>query len=657
MLYIPKSELSRLLPRYKKNWKLFALSLVACLSVAALFVFAKSKKYEVYTSVKITDGSASGSMMATMAKNSGFGDILGMGGTEVDNEMAIIESHHVIYNGVKESGYNVSYSSRPFIKRRNYFQDAPIRLTAVSPTYSDTLQEGLNWKIRVSADGRHADVYCKTSNHGVIIDEDDVALPAELKTQWGEFQLDTTSYFQPGKSIKVMVSWYSYTSVAQSLMRDMAISLVDKKADVIQLSYKDAVPDRCKALLNAIVNSYERYSLEAKDKATMRSMDFMQERIDTISRQLAALEAQVEAYKLNHKLSDIQVQAELALQKASTLEEQITQLELLVGNISEIEKNLNMPEHLYEPLPLVLTGSQDATDAIMSYNTALNQYLELKRTTSASNPSLISAQQAIENSRNALKLTIKTVRENAQSSLRKLQGQSNKLQNLVGEMPTMEREYVELVRQQELKQRVYVMLLAQQEQNALNLSNNQPKSQLVDEAYANVLPSGPKASIILLAALFIALFLPIAWLRLLDMICPTIKTPELLKKVEGFSGDIHTIRPNNQEDLKQLALELVTMARDKEINVVGLSMLEAEGAQALIKELRNTLSTLEANHAIHLIDTPAFTQSAEAMHRLATADAALLVAREGVSRREHLPYLETLIDKQLLNHLLTAYQL
>lgn len=656
MLYIKKSELYRLLPRYKKNWWLFALSLAGCLCVAALFIFVKNKKFEVYTSVKITDGSAGSSLMATMAKNSGFGDILGMGGTEVDNEMVIMESHHVLYGAVKSSGYNVQYSSRPFIKRRNYYKDEPIRLTAVSPIYSDTLQEGLNWKIKVAADGRHADVYCKTGNHGIIIDQDNVALPANLKTDWGEFQLETTPFFESGKSIKVMVSWYSYTSVAQALMRDMSIGLADKKADIVQLSYKDPIPDRCKDLLNAIVASYERYSMEAKDKAAMLSMDFMQERIDSISLQLASLEAQIEEYKLSHKLSDIQIQAELALQKASTLEEQITQLELLVGNITEIENYLNKPERQLDPLPLVLTGSQDATDAIMDYNTALNQYLDLKRTTSPSNPTLIAAQQGIENSRNALKLTIKTVRNNAQSSLRKLEGQSNKLQNLVGAMPTMEREYVDLVRQQELKQKVYVMLLAQQEQNALNLSNNQPKAQLVDEAYSNVLPSGPKASFILLIALFFALFLPVAWLRFLDMLCPTVQSPERLKRLEGFGGDIHTIRKNNQEDLKQLALGLASLAREKDINVVQLSMQEAEGADALVAELEQQLCEMPSAHKVNIIHTPVFTESSEAMYQLASADTALLVTREGVTRCEHLPYLETLIDKQLLKQLLTAYQ-
>lgn len=659
MLYIKSNELQNLIARCKRNWWLFALSFCGCMAVASLFLFVKNKKFEVYTSVNLANaGSGGGSMMAQMAKSSGFGDILGMGGSEVANEMVIMESHHVLCNAVKATGYNVMYSSRPFIKRRNYWEDTPLRITARAENFSDTLAEVLKWKVKIAADGKTANIYCKTGLHGVVYDKDHVALPADIETGWGDFHLEATEYFQPGESVKVMASWVSYTNVAQMLMREMKIALADKKSDIVRLSFLDPIPDRCKALLNAIVAAYEQYSVEAKNRSSQLSMDFLQQRIDTVNNELARLEAEIENYKLAHKIGDVQMQAELTMEKASELENEMTRLEIIVGNVAELENYLSNPAHQYDPLPIVATGSEDASSAIIRYNEALSQYLELQRTTTPTNPTFITAKNSIEASREALKLTISTAKRNAQASLAKISQKNQKLMGMVNTIPTVEREFVELKREQELKQKIYVMLLAQQEQNALTLSMDQPKSQLVDEAYANVLPSGPKGMVILVIAMFFTLFLPLAWFRFLDMICPTLRTPEQLKKLEGFGGDIHTLAAGNDEDLKQLCLELLSRAQQKEQRVVMLTMQEDEEQAALAANIRKTLVTMPAaKHNIELIETPAFTLKSDAMYELPTADVVLLAVRQGKTRCQNLAYIETLIDKQLLNNQLTAYQL
>lgn len=658
MLYIKKSDLSASLQQYRRNWKLFLLSIVGCLAVASLFIFVKNKKFEVYTSIKITNGTdGGGGLMAAMAKSSGFGDILGMGGTEVDNEMVILESHHVLYNAVKLSGYNVSYYSRPFIKRINYWLDSPIKISAVSQTYSDTLQESLKWKVKLHADGKTADIYCKTHKHGKAYDKDNVSLPAQISTTWGDFIVEATGNGKPNEAVTVSANWYSYTSVAQSLMRDMEIRLIDKKADIVELSYKEAIPDRCKALLNAVVDAYEHYSLESKNRSSMLTMDFMQQRIDTVSKELADLEAQVESYKIAHKLSIVDAQAEIALETVKELDTQLTQLELAHSNLKEIEQYLQDPAHENDPLPIVETGSNDAAKAIMDYNTALTDYLELKRATTPNNPTYIRAQKAMQNNRDALLVTIRTAKENTSKGLNKVQGKNNTLMGMTNNLPTIEREYVNLVRQQELKQKIFVMLMAQQEQNALNLSMEQPMSQLVDEAYANVLPSGPKPLVIIIIALIFALFLPIAWLRFLDMINPKLISPSQLQSLEGFMGDIHLITDNSQEDLRQLALELANRSRSEEKEAIIVTMQGYDESKTLRDDLQAALASLgEAGKRVKVSEAPAFTESSDVMYQLVNNVIPVLAVRKGVTRRENLNYIETLIDKQLLgSSTLTAY--
>lgn len=658
MIYVKRNEIKESIKKFRKGWYWFAISFVGCMLLAAAFIFIKNKKYEVYTSLKINGGSSSGSMMATLAKNSGFGDILGMGGTEVDNEITIMQSHHVLYKAVKEVGMNVDYNSRPLIKRKIYWHDAPIELTPDSPIFNDTLGEYLKWKIAVSADGTTADIYCKCRNYGTICNLEDVKLPAHFDTDLGSFTLSTTAYFTPGKKQKVNVGWSSYTACAQQLMEDMEFGLLNKKADIIQISYKDARPNRTIDLLNAIVRNYELYSIEAKNQATMLSSGMLQNRIDTVAYQLSALEHEIETYKRQHDLAYPELEAKLAVEQMVEMKQQLIELEVQSNNITMLQQYVADPAHKYDPLPLVASMGSSTKDkpALAEYNEAIIQYQNLKRSAFGSNPALIKAEEGLETLRKSVDLTLNNMQNAIEKAKQETRREEQKVLNLKSGAPVMEREYVELVRQQELKQKILLLLQAQQEQNALTINQDTPRGQLVDEAYVNVLPSGPKPIVILLVALFFALFLPIAWLRILDSFCPTLQSPEQLKDLEKWHGDIHLLKPGNEQDLKQLAMELDIQAKNKALNVVIVTM-QGEVA-GLAQKLQDVLQSVGKNsHQIKITEAPAFTQKADAMYMLSDADVALLAVEQGVTRKENFAYIETLIEKDLMKGLVTAYSL
>lgn len=658
MIYVRKNEIKDELLKYHKGWYWFAISFVGCMLLAAAFIFVKNKKFEVYTSLKINGGSNSGSMMATLAKNSGFGDILGMGGTEIDNEITIMQSHHVLYNAVKEIGMNIDYNSRPKIKRRIYWNDAPILLTTDVKNFSDTLQDYLKWKICVSSDGKTADIFCKSHEYGKICDLDNVKLPAHFKTSLGNFDLQTTEHFVPGKSVKVNVGWSSYTACAQKLMEDVEFRLINKKSDIIQISNKDANPNRTISLLNAIVKNYEQYTVEAKNQSTQISSDMLQYRIDTVAHQLSEIEFQIEGYKLSHDLAFPDLEAQVAMEQMTELKQSLINLEVESNHLSMLKDYVMNPEYKFEPLPVIASVGHSTNDkpALAEYNEAIMKYQTLKRSAVGNNPALIRAEENLETLRQSVVRTLESMNNAIDKARQETRREENKILSLKTSAPVIEREYLELVRQQELKQKVFLLLQAQQEQNALTINQDTPRGQLVDEAYVNVHPSGPKTIVILLVAMFFAIFLPMAWLKILDMLCVTIQTPEQIKNLENFHGNIHTLAAGEAKDMALLSMELDSHAWDKDIRVVLVSMQGESTEEDLAIKLQNEIKTSGQNrHRIEIIDTPAFTKKADAMYLLKQADVALLVVKQGTTRKENLVYIETLLDKGLMNNLVTAY--
>lgn len=653
MLYVKPNELRILWRQYVKNWWMFAVSVGGCLLLALAFTLIKSQKFEVYTSVDIADGGGSSNMMAAMAKNSGFSDILGMGGTEVDNEIVIMSSHHVIRNAVKRIGMNVTYDSRPKLKRVTYWGDCPIEITNDTPGFSDTLSVGLYWKVKVSADGKKADIVCKNSQKKKLYDKDDVALPATVETGWGTFQINTTQYFVPGEKQKFSASWYSYTNIAQGLMNRLTYGLIEKKAHVVMISNEDVNPNRTISLLNAIVDEYERFTIETKNDAVIRNMDFVQERIDTVAAQLAALDAQLEAFKKANKISDVEKQAALVVQKSSDIEDMLLQLELGINNIDMLQKYLNEPTNRYAPLPLATNAKAEGTNiAIQEYNAALNKLNELKLTTSASNPTIQSMERALEQSRQALSLTFDNAKRDLEFSAKRVGEKDRKLSGMVNGIPEVEREYVSLVRKQELKQKVYLMLLSQQEQNSVNLSVDAPKAHRVDEAYVNVLPSGPSRGIVLIIGLFLGLFMPMAFLKVKDMLNPLLNSPEQIRLLDGLEPDIHLIQ-DNDSDMDQLAYSIAQSGKNGQAKVTFMTLQgEAEGLYDGIIQRIGRFANAEN---VNVKNTPAFIESPEAMYELANSNLAVIGVQEGKTEVDHLKYIETLAQKELLKHVIIAY--
>lgn len=683
MLYVNNQpELQKLAKQYLKNWKLFVLSLVGCMALAGAFLLIKNKQWNTLTTVYI-DESGGGSMASMAAKAAGFSDILGLGGGAVDNEIVIMQSHTVIRDAVRELGINVSYTNRPKIKRKVYFRDEPILLTSDNPTMGDTLRHALKFKIKVSADGKRAEVYGKDEERDVFVDTT-VDLPAHFETGYGGFTLQTTPFFEEGEKLSIKIDYISYTAAAQGLMEDLEFDLVEKKANIIYIGLKHINPYLATTLLDAIVRNYETYSLEAKNLSTEYNITYLQRRIDTLSQELGELEYAIEAYKQGNKLSDLEAEMEVAVKEAQTIREQQLAVETQYEIIRQLEEYVKNPANDYSPIPLALgIDSKDAVTSLTQYNTLLSEYLRLSQTTAENNPSRELLEKQIKLAHDGVIVTIQAVRHGIEFTRQQVQAQMSQFEDRIKNMPRQEREFIQLKRDQELKQRIYVMLLAQQEQNFVMLSSDAPKAQLVDKAYCQVLPAGPNAKLILAAAFIFALFLPMAWLKVRDVSKKTLSDVSDIQGIDGL-GPTHVMQGSDEDArrVRSSVIDALDHAGGKVVAVI--SMQPGEGktatAQMLAESLRKTqrtvleiasdqydADTLEsqafkedlarsaATYDVVIIDTPAFTLAPNALPVLKLSDVQVLVTRKDLTQKQNLAYAETLREMELLSHPVTLF--
>ena len=107
--------------------------------------------------------------------------------------------------------------------------------------------------------------------------------------------------------------------------------------------------------------------------------------------------------------------------------------------------------------------------------------------------------------------------------------QESLAQGKLSNIPTKEREFRELYRQQGIKNELYTFLLQKREENALVLAATTPKGKIVDKAYANSKPISLGNFAILFIALFLGVLFPIVYLYVKKLFTTKFSTQDELE--------------------------------------------------------------------------------------------------------------------------------
>ena len=512
-------DLRGTLDKWMSKWYWFAISAFLC--VALTFVYTKIKKpvYMVQADVLISPDDSSG-----LSPLGDFSQLFGNSGY-VQDELYVIKAHSVNREVARRLNLNKIHKEKGLILSDFKYDDFQVDVFSEG-NVADTLRTAIIFAVEVSDKGK-IEIEAEDKDDTLAEVKAD-AFPVTVDTKYGKFVVDKTKDFVEGESLKTKIMFVGYDAMAESLSTDLDIYIADRKSNVIKLNIETPNIEYGKDILNRIIAIYNERGVEERALKARQTLNFIDERLAMISNDLTDSEQDVEKYKKEKGIVDVGSEAAYQTGKRSQAESKLVEAETQLDILQMTKDFLANPKNKFDLIPTSVSNAA-LQEVIAGYNEMIITRMNLLSSAKESNITVRQLDQQIS-----------TVRENIVASLdrtlaqqklvvsdisRQLGGAQGKLAGV----PTQERQYRTLLRQQNVKEQLYLFLLQRREETAMLIANSTPKAIIVDEAYAQQEPLGMKRIMKLILAFIFGLIIPAAWMWVAELLRDKFNNSEELR--------------------------------------------------------------------------------------------------------------------------------
>ncbi|KQT15067.1 hypothetical protein ASG31_15815 [Chryseobacterium sp. Leaf404] len=511
-----EDSLQEIIKPYKRKWYWFAISILLMILLALFYIKTTAPVYEVVTKILIKDAKKSGNPADAIPGMEGLAGLTGFNSNTVENEMEVLASKKLLSQLVDELPLHCPiYVEGDFHNVELYKAESPIKIQVINEKPFGELPKK---RIDISIKGNE-----------ITLNSEEFSSP--LKTQFNKtvslpfanIMFLKNETFNPilVKKLNVNQLFFTYTdkiSLIDELQELVKVKLSNKDATVIDLSVNHNNIAKAKDLLNTLVVQYNLEAIDEKNTESEKTKQFIDDRVNLISRELGDVEKQKQDFKTANDLVDIPAQAGLELQTNAEAEKRKLELytQLEINNMYSGYINKKGFSEILPTNELSGEGEGEASGNIASYNRLVTERNRLLENSTSEHPMVKTLNDEIRKQRTAIKESLDKNRSSIQSMINSISSLEGKSNTGMRKVPAQERIFRNIERQQQIKEELYLVLLKKREETAIMLAMSSNKARVLDVAYKKKKPVAPKKMISLGAALFLGFGIPflIIFLRL-----------------------------------------------------------------------------------------------------------------------------------------------
>lgn len=493
-------------------WYLYVL----CLLLAWLYAWTKIRYtvpvYQVKGTILIKDEESKGS---GISEESIFEDLgLMKGGISIQNEMEILKSRPLMESVIRNLHLDVEYYSVGQVRTSEMYTS-----TIINATLHEVSENGYGVPFVISVRD--------TQNFILKIGE------RQANCQFGQMIQIPEGRFIFTLMNKNHVPEDDYQMVfrkpedaAIGYVGGLSVATLERGASIVSLTYKHPVPQKGIDIINQLVEAYNKLTVEDKNTVGKNTVQFIDERLEYLTKELSGVEGDLEQYKKGNGIpTEIASTVESMVGQMSDYDKQLATLEVQKVILEGLQQYLQNQLTKYEPAPINLLPENNQVAGLVSrYNDLVVERSRLLRNATTENPVVQNLTTQIDLMRNSILETVQNTNREFDLTLARVRGKNDFFQGKLRTIPTKERGLIEIKRQQGIKEALFLYLLQKREETALSLAVAIPNSKVVDPPILTGGPISPNTRSIYITALFIGLMIPSLLIYLKYLLTNTVQS-------------------------------------------------------------------------------------------------------------------------------------
>ncbi len=544
-----EDSINDIISGYTRYWFYFLISILLSGVLAAMFLRYANPIYSSSSTIIIKD-EKSGGGAAELAALTDLSFFSNFSSSKIDSELTILESKTLIAAAVESLGLNVSYFNQGTFKTTELYQYKPfvvkfsnVSKTQVVPQLEIKLQKNQRFSLLVV----DTETTIENAQFGEIYSlpfADIVLLPNQSNASLLESFIEKN----------ILVEYKTVESVAS--LFSLALELIHdgKNGEVVQLNLSSPKPLKAENFLNELVYQYNLDARKDKSQIAKKTAEFIDSRLEIITKELDTVERNKELFKTNNRLTDIDTEAALVLENSNEFSKR--QVDLL-ANIEVVTSYLTYVQNTspFELLPTIIgTDSQNISVGITSFNALITERQKLLASSTISNPVVKNLELQIKDLKKTILRDIDNQIQSISSALSGLKNREEGLNNRLSKVPYQEKMFREILRQQNIKEELYLFLLKQREETAITLAVTSNKAKVVDSASTLKIPVFPNRLFVYLLAIILGIAVPFLIISLYNLLSTRIQSRKDVERVHATTavvGEIPKLGRSDNELVKQ----------------------------------------------------------------------------------------------------------
>ncbi|WP_036151608.1 GumC family protein [Maribacter forsetii] len=508
-------DLKALFSKYLKSWKLFLISLIVFMVLAIIALQFVNTSYDVTSKILLKNETsnidASGN---NLVNNNPFSN-----SEKVNNEIEVLTSVHLMRSVLDSLSLQCKFiAPGVFPETELYGPELPFKIvvdTIFPLAYDTTLKIKLegedSFSISEEFDGSSDEESSMSSSYGY----NRYNYGYKIEKPYGTFHIVENKNVTSENS-EFTVEFRDIDELAHDYVKKaLEIYVINKDASVINIVLKESNPEKGEDIINSLVAMYGQKAFLQKNILALNNVKFIDNRLNTLSAELSEVEMNVAQFKTENELANVEFDVTSFSEQEIDYDRKLAESEIELKVLSDIERNLRRGNE-GATLNSLSVSSPNLTYLIDSYNRLQIDRKSLERTVPENNPRMIDIRDQLSQLKSNILGSLSTSKQSLRSTIGSIRNRSNKFAQKKQKIPSMQRQLLEISREQGIKENLFLYLLQKREEAALMVGAKQDNFTVIDKAITDYESGSPSKKLYVLISLLLALALPVGIIHLKD---------------------------------------------------------------------------------------------------------------------------------------------